>query len=281
MRGFELAITDRTGSAVRAAVEVVRGLGLRPTDPVILQETNRAVIWLRPEPVVAKVGRDAANLRAENSLATALVAAGGPVAAPYGVIGPVEHEPSGLVVTLWQLVEGALGLDSHPPETLAPSLVSLHKALATLEVDLPSYEDDLWRSRHLLDDDGAMAGLPEPDRSFVRTVFDQAFEDLAGYRFEVRGLHGEPHAGNRLLTEAGIVWLDLENVCRGPLEWDLAFLPASTAAQFDRDPDLVSLLRTMNSARVAVWCSKEAHFPVMARHARFHLALLHEMRGSR
>lgn len=37
-----------------------------------------------------------------------------------------------------------------------------------------------------------------------------------------RPLHGDAHTGNVLNTKAGPRWLDFEDVCSGPVEWDLA-----------------------------------------------------------
>ena len=65
-------------SATVAAVEVAEEAGLAARDPVLLHETNNTVVWLRPEPVIAKVGtRPAAatDLRVEHAVATELAAA--------------------------------------------------------------------------------------------------------------------------------------------------------------------------------------------------------------
>lgn len=37
-----------------------------------------------------------------------------------------------------------------------------------------------------------------------------------------RPLHGDMHPGNLLATHTGHRWIDFEDVCVGPLEWDLA-----------------------------------------------------------
>ena len=41
---------------MRAAINVASRLGLHADDPVLIQETNNTVVWLRPHPVIAKVG---------------------------------------------------------------------------------------------------------------------------------------------------------------------------------------------------------------------------------
>ena len=35
-------------------------------------------------------------------------------------------------------------------------------------------------------------------------------------------LHGEPHPGNVLRTSGGLLFIDLETCCRGPIEFDIA-----------------------------------------------------------
>ena len=37
-----------------------------------------------------------------------------------------------------------------------------------------------------------------------------------------RPLHGDAHTGNVLMTPSGPLWTDFEDVCVGPVEWDLA-----------------------------------------------------------
>lgn len=37
-----------------------------------------------------------------------------------------------------------------------------------------------------------------------------------------RPLHGDAHTGNILMTPEGPRWTDFEDVCAGPVEWDLA-----------------------------------------------------------
>jgi len=85
-------------------------------------------------------------------------------------------------------------------------------------------------------------------------------------------LHGEAHDRNLLSTPDGLRWIDLEGACVGPLEWDLAFLPEEAVGVFpEADTELLGLLRTLNSARVATWCWVRWEFAEMRWHARYHL----------
>lgn len=38
-------------------------------------------------------------------------------------------------------------------------------------------------------------------------------------------LHGDPHPGNLLTTKSGLLFIDLETCCRGPVAFDIARTP--------------------------------------------------------
>jgi Ser/Thr protein kinase RdoA (MazF antagonist) len=44
-------------------------------------------------------------------------------------------------------------------------------------------------------------------------------------------VHGDVSIGNLLRTGSGLVWNDLEDVCAGPVAWDIAGLVASARAR--------------------------------------------------
>ena len=46
-----------------------------------------------------------------------------------------------------------------------------------------------------------------------------------------QALHGDASMGNLLRTEGGLVWNDLEDVCAGPVAWDICGLMASARAR--------------------------------------------------
>ena len=77
----------------------------------------------------------------------------------------------------------------------------------------------------------------------------------------VRALHGDAHAGNVLRAPDGLLWIDFEDTCRGPVEWDLACLAcgrgpsAEALAAYGRapdDPELVPFVEA-RSLQLAVW----------------------------
>jgi Ser/Thr protein kinase RdoA (MazF antagonist) len=46
-----------------------------------------------------------------------------------------------------------------------------------------------------------------------------------------QALHGDASMSNLLRTDSGLVWNDLEDVCAGPVAWDVAGLVTSASAR--------------------------------------------------
>jgi Ser/Thr protein kinase RdoA (MazF antagonist) len=261
----------------RAAIDVAHQLGLKVDEPQLIQETNHTVVWLRPYPIIAKVGTrgdSAEALLREHDVASALAVKGAPIAPPWPETGAMRDRETGLVVTLWSR------LDHDPNATsdgasVGQSLHRLHGALGECDLALPSFRDGLERTKTALFDDLRIAALAPSDRGFLRAAFTDLMSRLDARTFPEQRLHGEPQRGNYLLTPNGLRWIDFEDACIGPVEWDLAFLPADGVALFRGiDVDLLALLQSLNSARVATWCWVQARFPEMRVHGEHHLALV-------
>jgi hypothetical protein len=279
-QGAGVVQRDAMASAIRAGQQH----GLRAANPVVVQETNNVVVWLRPHEVIAKVGSGldrAEALRREHHVARAVVELGAPVAQPLLATRPVLDVVTGLTVTLWHRLEEDRTM-TPDARTLGASLRELHGLLAKCKIELPDFREELWRARRALDDESALAALPPADRKFLRGLFDTLMPDLDAHQFRRRPLHGEPHDGNRLLTPDGVRWIDFERTCLGPLEWDLAFLSNDERQSFaEIDAHLLHLLSLLNSGRVATWCWIRAHFPQMRWHAEHHLGILRDSWASR
>ena len=255
--------------ALNAAARVGRQLGFAAEEPLLLQETNNVVVWLRPSAIVAKVGRwphSEERLWREHRVAAALAREGGPVVPPVGE--PAIDVETGFVVTLWERVDHDAE-HAPAPDELAASLRELHTALASYHGDTPSFRSAIALARDALHE-------VEPTvRATLETAFEQLLVELDAHTHADQLLHGEPHDSNLLRTAAGLRWIDLEGVCRGPLEWDLAFLPEEAAARFpEADAALLRLLWLLNSARVATWCWLRVDVGDMRWHAQHHLRVV-------
>lgn len=216
-------MTPTTPQAVAASVAVARRLGLPADDPVVLAEGYSVRVHLRPAPVVTRVVTQGQVLRGdplpwlerEVAVAGFLAGSGAPVVSPWSPAGP--HLVEGVPVTLWRWF-GQL------PGTVAQAafgalLGDLHAALEPWTGDLPVLVGPLTDVASGL----AAAGLPVLHRA-ADVLLPQALS------WPRRPLHGDAHTGNLLLTDAGPLWTDFEDVCVGPVEWDLASLTLTDEA---------------------------------------------------
>jgi thiamine kinase-like enzyme len=76
-------------------------------------------------------------------------------------------------------------------------------------------------------------------------------------------LHGEPHAGNVLKTKNGLLFIDLETCCRGPVEFDIAHAPEEVSEHYPgTDQELLRECRILILAMVASWrWDRDDRFP--------------------
>jgi thiamine kinase-like enzyme len=69
-------------------------------------------------------------------------------------------------------------------------------------------------------------------------------------------LHGEPHPGNVLTTKNGLLFIDFETCCRGPIEYDLAHVPEEAAEHYPgANQDLLRGCRILVLAMITTWRS--------------------------
>ena len=76
-------------------------------------------------------------------------------------------------------------------------------------------------------------------------------------------LHGEPHPGNVLATGNGLLFVDLETCCRGPVEFDLAHVPDEVSERYPgADQDLLRECRILVHAMITTWrWDRDDQFP--------------------
>jgi Phosphotransferase enzyme family len=193
----------------KTALAVARKLGVLCDRPVVLAEGMNAVVHLRPNPLVARVTRVAHLVRPVEALAGVVAMAralSGLVVPPSDQIDPGPHVAGGRYVTFWKYVGGA----PATPAEAGSSLRALHRAARRYDLSLRGF-DPRPEALRIADLVGGEAGA----------VLRAAAERMNRPALSEQPVHGDAHFENVL---AGGLWLDMDEACAGPPEWDLACL---------------------------------------------------------
>jgi Ser/Thr protein kinase RdoA (MazF antagonist) len=226
-------------AAIDAARTVARTCGLNFRDAVRIGAASNVMLHMRPAPVVARVMTATAVLHddpqswleREVAVGTHLAERGAPAVPPSTLVPPGPHQHGGLWMTFWRFVAHAPGKALPDPAELGRSLRALHMALA----DYPGELEPVTRVRAEMEQlIGALRPTPEltqTDIDALSAELAQVSPDVFETRLPAQALHGDVALSNLLRTQDGLVWNDLEDVCFGPVEWDVACLAASALAR--------------------------------------------------
>lgn len=243
-------VAERTRRATGAAVDAARALGLEVEHPVVLHDVFSVVVHLAPHPVVARIpvvltaaadpaGQTARRQR-ELDVAAWLDAQGVPVVPPSALVPRSPIHRDGFVMTFWELADLA---DDHEPYrgVALRHSAQLHAALARYPQELPflaPFNDGLpamiaeLHTVDLLTADDVDRARVEFD-SLRAILADQKAFQAAFPGVTVQPIQGDAPSHNVIRTTSGIVFSDFEDICRGPVEWDLAMLGAAAVAEYD------------------------------------------------
>jgi hypothetical protein len=247
-----MEIADLT-RAIAATTSVAVSLGLPVDDATVISNSNKLVLLLEPCDVAARVayvGQEVASLEVE--LARRLTEVGCPVAALAPGVEPRVYRRDGFAVTLWTSYEPVT--PDVSPVDYATALERLHTGMREVDVAVPRFTDRVAEAEKAVANPDLSPELSDADRELLggrlrglRRAIDErgAPEQL---------LHGEPHPGNLLGTKNGPLFIDLETCCRGPVEFDLAHVPAEVCEIYpDVDRGLLDECRQLVLAMVAAW----------------------------
>jgi hypothetical protein len=220
--------------AHRAALSVAATHNLDVESAELLHFGCNATIRLHPYNIVARVSGRAGGFSShagarqrEMEVSRYLAAAGAPVISPSSTIAAGPHEEDGLIVSFWDYVVKS-GHRMKKVNALSP-LHACHKALADYPGELPflqGYADArrlflrFWR-------DGVIE-VDEVHEILERiSEMDDALAEMKENLPSPPGpIHGDAHFSNTICTgygsDAAYLWIDWEDVCCGPVEWDYA-----------------------------------------------------------
>lgn len=254
--------------AIAAASSLARDLDLPVDDAVVVRNSNALALRLLPSDVFARtalVGQEVAEF--EISVAQALAFTPAPVVTLDPRIEPRVYTRDGFAVTFWQHHHRAG--DAASPSDYADALRRLHRAMRDVTVEAPSFEERVATAERLLTNRHQTPALLETDRTLLLDTLRDALRNILGRARAHQLLHGEPHPGNVLPTPAGLLFVDLETCCVGPLEFDVAHVPDDVSALYPGvDLDLLLECRRLVLAMVGTWrWDRHDEFPNGHRHA--------------
>ncbi|MFD5658227.1 phosphotransferase enzyme family protein [Streptomyces hirsutus] len=240
--------------AVAAARSTASSLGLTVDDALVLHDSNKLTLRLLPCDVLARVAPAAHQVaQFEVELARRLAESGCPVAALEPRVEPRVHERDGFVVTLWTYHEPVTSREVSPAG-YAHALERLHAGMRELDVPTPHFTDRVEQARQLVANRDRTPALADVDRELLGDTLRSLGRAIGERGGAEQLLHGEPHPGNVLTTENGLLFIDLETCCRGPVEFGLAHTPEEVGEHYpDVDQDVLRECRLLVLAMVTAW----------------------------
>jgi len=237
-----------------AAMSIASSLGLTADDAIVLHDSNKLTLRLLPCDVLARVAHVAHQVaQLEVELAQRLAETGSPVAALEPRAEPRVYERDGFVVTLWTYYKPVTSPEVSPAD-YANALERLHAGMRKLDVRTPHFTDRVEAAQQLVESSNLTPELAHADRELLINTLRSRRQAIGDRSAAEQLLHGEPHPGNMLSTKTGLLFIDLETCCRGPVEFDLAHVPEDVSERYaDADEELLSECRILVLAMVAAW----------------------------
>lgn len=240
--------------AVAAAMSTALSLDLTVDDVIVVHDSNKLTLRLLPCDVLARVAPIAHQVaQFEIELAQQLAESGSPVAALEPRVEPRVYECDGFVVTLWTYYEPATPHEVSPAD-YASALGRLHAGMRKLDVPTPHFTDRVARAQQLVASRDHTPALADADRQLLGDTLRRLRRAITEHGGAEQLLHGEPHPGNVLTTSNGLLFIDLETCCRGPVEFDLAHAPDDVSEHYPGvDQGLLRECRLLVLAMITTW----------------------------
>ncbi len=240
--------------AMAAAMSTAASLDLTVDDAIVLHDSNKLTLRLLPCDVLARVAPVALQMsQFEVELAQRLAASGCPVATLERRVDPRVYERDGFVVTLWTYYEPATPRAVSPAD-YARALARLHAGMRTLDIPTPHFMDRVEQAQQLVASRDHTPALADADREFLGDTLRSLRRVIGDRGAAEQLLHGEPHPGNVLTTKNGLLFIDFETCCRGPVEFDLAHAPEAVSEHYPGvNQDLLRECRILVLAMITTW----------------------------
>jgi hypothetical protein len=166
---------------------------------------------------------------------------------------PRVYVHDGFAVTLWTYYQ-PLSPHDIAPSDYARALERLHAGMRQINVTAPHFTDRVQEAQWLVDNRAHTPELADTDRELLSETLRSLRRTIGKRGADEQLLHGEPHPGNVLRTKKGLLFVDLETCCRGPVEFDIAHAPDDVSVHYPTAKgDLLRECRLLMLAMIATW----------------------------
>jgi thiamine kinase-like enzyme len=140
------------------------------------------------------------------------------------------------------------------PADYANALKRLHAGMRKLDVPTPHFTDRVEQAQQLVASRDRTPALADADRELLGNTLRSLRRAIGERGRAEQLLHGEPHPGNVLTTKNGLLFIDLETCCRGPVEFDLAHAPEEVSEHYPGvNQGLLRECRILVLAMITTW----------------------------
>jgi hypothetical protein len=168
-------------------------------------------------------------------------------------VEPRVYERAGFVLTLWTYYEPVTARPISPAG-YADALERLHAGMRSLDLPTPHFMDRVEQAQQLVASRDHTPALADADRELLGDTLRRLRRAIGGRGAAEQLLHGEPHPGNVLTTKNGLLFIDLETCCRGPVEFDLAHAPEAVSEHYPRvNRGMLRECRILVLAMITTW----------------------------
>ncbi|MEV6282069.1 phosphotransferase [Kribbella sp. NPDC051770] len=245
--------TERAAQAAETAAAAGRELGLEVTEPTVLYDVFSAVVHLKPSPVVARIPLvlpgsllepEHAGARQQRELEVAqwIYEQGELVVRPSPLVPRRSVQRDGFSVSFWEYVEHDKSTEPDYTQGVVRS-AAMHALLAEYPAELPWFAPVTHAVPEALEQlsaDTPVLTAADVDRArsewelleplcSTREAWEAAFPGS-----QVQAIHGDAPYYNIIPTAQGVLWSDFEDANLGPIEWDLAGVPAEYVEVYNK-----------------------------------------------
>jgi hypothetical protein len=246
--------TSEVQRGIEAARSTAYALGLRADDGVVIHNSNRIAVRLIPCDVLARVAplaHQAAEFEVE--VGRRIAEAGCPAETPEPRVEPRVYVRDGFAITLWTYYHAMQPQDITPVE-YAQTLERYHACIRQIQLTAPHFTDRVAEAQRLVSDHAQTPELDDTGRKLLDNTLRGLRRAIINRQAPEQLLHGEPHPGNLLKTKKGLLFIDFETCCRGPVEFDIAHAPENVSEHYpDVNQGLLRECRILTLAMVTAW----------------------------